>query len=89
MYKYILKSKLAFIYFLLLIFDAINVSLMAWFLKETLDASLSGNKNELIKMAIEIVIFIAFYSLISWFTRTVKAFYISKIMYSIKQDLMK
>ena len=62
---------------------------MAWFLKETLDASLSGNKNELIKMAIEIVIFIAFYSLISWFTRTVKAFYISKIMYSIKQDLMK
>lgn len=62
---------------------------MAWFLKETLDASLSGNKNELIKMAIEIVIFITFYSLISWFTRTVKAFYISKIMYSIKQDLMK
>lgn len=89
MKRYLLKSKRFYTYFILVIFDAVNVSLMAWLLKETLDVAISGDINKLINIAIIVAVYLCWYSIISWLARTRKAVYISEIMFYIKEDFMK
>lgn len=87
MKKYMLQKK-GILFFLLLTLDAVNVALMAVLLKQTLDAAISGDWNELMIAAFFIVVFLVEYSLVSWGTRAVKVLYISDIMFGLKQDLL-
>ena len=89
MRRYLLKSKRGYIYFPLLILDAINVSFMAWLLKITLDAAIGGSMDKLINATIIVLIYMSVYSLISWLTRVNKASYLREIMFFIKQDFME
>lgn len=87
MRKYIMRSNKFIWYSLFVIIDAANVAYMAVLLKQTMDAATSGNMQQLIKVAVTILCFIAEYSLVSWGMRTLKAAYFSETMYSIRKEL--
>lgn len=87
MRKYIMRSNKFIWYCLFVIIDAANVAYMAVLLKQTMDAATGGNMQQLIKVAVTIVCFIAEYSLVSWGMRTLKAAYFSETIYSIKREL--
>lgn len=87
MKKYMLHKK-GILYFALLTVDALNVAFMALLLKQTLDTAISGDFSKLLKTAFYIGLFLIEYSLVSLGTRTLKAYYISDIMLSIKKDLL-
>ncbi|HEX3075817.1 MAG TPA: ABC transporter ATP-binding protein [Lachnospiraceae bacterium] len=87
MKRYLFKSKVSIQYILFILFDAINMAIMAVLLKDTLDAALSGQFDKLRKVAFFIILFMAWYSTISLCMRRTKARYLSDAMYSIKCDL--
>lgn len=87
MKKYMLHKK-GILYFALLTVDALNVAFMALLLKQTLDTAISGDFSKLLKTAFYIGLFLIEYSLVSLGTRTLKTYYISDIMLSIKRDLL-
>lgn len=88
MTNYLFKEKRYFIlYLIFLIFDGINVALMAYFLKYSLDITSTGKYSSLNKACIIVFLYLLFYSLISWCTRNIKASYITKTMYFLKKDL--
>lgn len=87
MSKYLISSKKFAGCCFLVILDAINVALMAVLLKQTLDAATSGSVKNLMSIASLIVIFMIEYSVVSWGTRTIKAYYISEVMFCLKEDL--
>ncbi|HEX3075869.1 MAG TPA: ABC transporter ATP-binding protein, partial [Lachnospiraceae bacterium] len=87
MKRYLFKSKVTIRYIIFILFDAINMAIMAVLLKDTLDATLSGQFDKLRKVAFYIILFMAWYSTISLCMRRTKARYLSDAMYSIKNDL--
>lgn len=87
MRKYITSSNKFVWYCLLIILDAINIALMAILLKQTLDVATNGTVEDLISTAILIIVFLIEYSVVSWGTRTIKAYYISDVMFLMKEDL--
>lgn len=87
MSKYLISSKKFIGCCFLVILDAINVALMAVLLKQTLDAATSGSIKNLMFTASLIVIFMIEYSVVSWGTRTIKIYYISDVMFRLKEDL--
>lgn len=88
MNKYLFKEKkILFVYIILIILDAINIALMAYFLKYSLDVTGSKDYGSLNKACIIVFIYLLFYSFISWCTRRIKALYITKTMNYLKQDL--
>lgn len=88
MIKYLFKEKSLFmIYILFIILDGINISLMAYFLKYSLDITNTGKYSSLNQACIIIFFYLLFYSFISWCTRRIKATYITNTMYYLKKDL--
>ncbi len=87
MLKYIIKNKKFIWYCLFLIMDAINVAYMAVLLKQTMDAAISGDMQQLMRVTGIIICFVAEYSLVSWGTRRLRAAFFSETMYHIKKDL--
>lgn len=73
MLKYIIKNKKFIWYCLFLIMDAINVAYMAVLLKQTMDAAISGDMQQLMRVTGIIICFVAEYSLVSWGTRRLRA----------------
>lgn len=67
--------------------DAINVAYMAVLLKQTMDAAISGDMQQLMRVTGIIICFVVEYSLVSWGTRRLRAAFFSEIMYHIKKDL--
>ena len=89
MRKYITSSNKFVWYCLLIILDAINIALMAILLKQTLDVATNGTVEDLISTAILIIVFLIEYSVVSWGTRTIKAYYISDVMFLMKEESVK
>lgn len=87
MLKYIIKNKKFIWYCLFLIVDAINVAYMAVLLKQTMDAAISGDMQQLMRVTGIIICFVVEYSLVSWGTRRLRAAFFSETMYHIKKDL--
>ncbi len=87
MLKYIIKNKKFIWYCLFLIMDAINVAYMAVLLKQTMDAAISGDMQQLMRVTGIIICFVVEYSLVSWGTRRLRAAFFSETMYHIKKDL--
>lgn len=69
MKKYLLKSKKSLLYAFFVIIDALNISYMAILLKNTLDAATEGNLVKLKKIMMEVILFVLFYSAISFINR--------------------
>jgi len=67
--------------------DAINVAYMAVLLKQTMDAAISGDMQQLMRVTGIIICFVVEYSLVSWGTRRLRAAFFSETMYHIKKDL--
>lgn len=90
MIKYLFKEKKLLIYYVLfVVLDGINVALLAYFLKYSLDVANKGSYSKLNQAWIVILLYLIFYSFISWCTRHLKANYLTKTMLYLKQDIFK